>query len=363
MLSDQNRSQDIASFLEAADWVAAETNWLAQDASTRRYARLTRPNGETAILMDAPGVEDQPCAPDMSPEQRHKAGWNATTRLASSRVDAFVLIAEHLQACGLRSPRIYHFDTDLGLALLEDFGVNREFARLIERGAASEVDLYRRAASQLADLHACPVPATLTKSGLAWPILEFDRVALRANADLFFEWLPQHDTRMKLKPGDEGRWHTAVEDLIQRAEDMPRQFTLRDYHAENLVLLPEGEIGLLDFQDAVIGWDAWDMAMLVQDARREVSEAAYTAAIQSFLIQSGANEADFLERLAVIGTLNALRITGLFARLQKRDGKLRYAQFMPRQQKLLAENLKHPTTHAMASFVEDVAPFLFAEAV
>lgn len=363
MHSEQERAQDILAFLDSAEWANAEIAWLAQDASTRRYARLSRPTGETAILMDAPGVEDQPCAPDMTPAQRLAAGWNATTRLASSRVDAFVLIAEHLKSCGLKSPDIYAYDTGLGLALLEDFGTRREFARLIETGAAPEIDLYRRAAEQLAGLHECPVPGTLTRDGLAWPILEFDSVALRANADLFFEWLPQHDPRMQLKPGDAARWDDAVSELIDRAADFPRRFTLRDYHAENLVLLDSGEIGLLDFQDAVLGWDAWDMAMLVQDARREVSQAATDAAVRAFLDKSGSAEADFRQRLAVIGTLNALRITGLFARLQSRDGKARYASFMPRQQALLAENLRHPSTAHMAQFVQDVAPFVFRETV
>lgn len=362
MPSEQERAQDITRFLASSDWASADIAWLAQDASTRRYARLVRPAGGSAILMDAPGVEDQPCAPGMTPAERLAAGWNATTRLASSRVDAFVLIAEHLKRCGLKPPEIYAYNADLGLALLQDFGTQREFARLIEAGAAPETELYVRAAEQLAHLHDCPIPSTLERDGLAWPILEFDGVALRANADLFLEWLPQHDPRMHLREGDAARWDEAVSELIERAEAFPRRFTLRDYHAENLVLLDTGEIGLLDFQDAVLGWDAWDMAMLVQDARRAVSPAASDAAIRAFLDRSGSDETGFRQRLAVIGTLNALRITGLFARLQSRDGKTRYAQFMPRQQALLAENLRHPSTANMSRFVQDVAPFVFQEA-
>ena len=121
-----------------------------------------------------------------------------------------------------------------------------------------------------------------------------------------------------------------------------REFTLRDYHAENLLWLPEDRIGLLDFQDAVIGWDAWDLAMLTQDARREVSAAATDAVLRTYLEESGKDESALMKRLAVIGTLNALRIAGVFARLVKRDGKPRYNDFMPRQQLMLARNLKHP---------------------
>ena len=102
--------------------------------------------------------------------------------------------------------------------------------------------------------------------------------------------------------------------------------------------------------------------MLVQDARREVTPAARDAAIGTYLEKSGKAEADFRERLAVIGTLNALRITGIFSRLIARDGKQRYHDFLPRQKRLLARNLQHPSAAGMADFVRDVAPFIFGEA-
>ena len=143
----------------------------------------------------------------------------------------------------------------------------------------------------------------------------------------------------------------------------PREFQLRDYHAENLLWLPNRDgvarVGLLDFQDAVNSWDAWDLAMLTQDARRAVSKDASEAAITTYLDLTGKDRESFDERLAVIGTLNALRIIGLFARLMKRDGKPRYNDFMPRQQMLLAKNLGHPATRDLALFVRDVAPFIF----
>ena len=139
----------------------------------------------------------------------------------------------------------------------------------------------------------------------------------------------------------------------------PREFTLRDYHAENLLWLEsEQRIGVLDFQDAVIGWDAWDMAMLTQDARRTVSRQASEAAISAYLRKSGKLEAPFQERLAVIGALNALRIAGVFARLVIRDSKPRYQTFMPRQLSLLAENLKHPAAADLRAFITETAPFI-----
>ena len=358
MICDSSRLQLIEAFLTKAGWGGLRPDWLGQDASTRRYARLSRQSGQTALLMDAPPVESPPCTPDMTVRERHEQGWNALTRLAASRVDAFVLIADHLRSVGLRPPEIYAYDAMQGLALIEDFGKDREFARRIELGE-DEVPLYAQAAQDLAHLHAQPIPDLLNKADISWPVLEFDTLALATNADLYADWFPRYDQRVRMRDTDLARWERVRDTLISQAGTFPRAFTLRDYHAENLLWLEsEQRIGLLDFQDAVIGWDAWDMAMLTQDARRHVSAPARSAAIKSYLEASGAAETAFLERLAIIGALNALRITGVFSRLIIRDQKPRYNQFMPRQQALLAENLRHPAAAELRDFISQTAGFI-----
>lgn len=357
MSSEPNRHDEIFAFLARAGWSNVDLLWFDQDASTRRYARLMRPNGATAILMDAPPVEDDPCTPEMDAAERAARGWNAMTRLASSRVDAFVLIADHLRAAGLRPPQIHAHDSSAGLAILEDFGEQREFARLIEQGM-DEVPLYRQAAKDLARLHQHPKPDVLAQGDECWPILEFDQIALGANADLFADWFHIYDDRARMSDADRARWERAKDELIDQAMGFPREFTLRDYHAENLLWLPEGRVGLLDFQDAVLGWDAWDMAMLTQDARRMVSNAATKAAIGAYLDATGKEESAFQERLSVIGTLNALRIAGVFARLVKRDSKPRYSAFMPQQLVMLARNLEHAAAADMRAFIRETAPFI-----
>jgi N-acetylmuramate 1-kinase len=362
---DADRQAEIEAFLTRAGWADARLDWLNADASTRRYGRLSRADGEAALLMDAPLVEDDPCTPDMGPEERLAGGWNKQSRLAASRVEAFAAIGGWLRANGFSAPEVLAGDAALGLAVIEDFGSQKEFARLIEKGA-DEVELYTAAAGALADLHALDIPKELSALDRTWPILDFDTLALNVNASLFANWYPQFDPRMSLLDADHARWESELAALIERAQAFPRELTLRDYHAENLIWLPErggrARVGLLDFQDAVVGWDAWDMAMLVQDARRPVSPAAQSAAIRTYLDRTGKAEADFLERLAIIGTLNALRIVGIFARLIERDGKARYKLFLPRQKQLLARNLEHPAAAGMAAFVADTAPFIFEEA-
>ncbi|MEM7767887.1 MAG: phosphotransferase [Pseudomonadota bacterium] len=359
------RAATIREFLGQYGWGEAVRDPLGQDASTRRYERLKRPDGGIAILMDAPMVEDQPCPPGADDGERLALGWNALTRLAASRVDAFVAIAGELQRRGLSAPVIYAHDSEAGLALIEDFGALNEFARLIERGVDERL-LYTAAAETLAGLHRGGVPEAAKGYGARWPIQAFDRLALDANTDLFAEWLPQFDTRVALDPGRRDRWQAARDRLVDRALDFPRAFTLRDYHAENLVWLPSrtgvARVGLLDFQDAVVGWDAWDLTMLVHDARRPVSEAAREAVLRRYCELTGKDRAGLDERLAVIGALNAMRITGLFARLVKRDGKPRYLDFMARQQAMLALTLRHPATAGVADVLRDTAPFILETA-
>lgn len=355
------RTGEIDAFLIASGdgWGEARRQPLGQDASTRRYIRLIREDGATALLMDAPRIESDPCPPEADAATRARMGWNAMTRLAASRVEAFALISEHLRGLGLRAPKVMKLDAAKGFALIEDFGDDREFARLIESGREAEVPLYVAAAEKLATVQKVSTPKVLSLDGLRWPILEFDAVALGANADLYADWLPAEAGQGALSGAARARWEAERNALIQQAISFPRSFTLRDYHAENLLWLPDRDVGLLDFQDAVIGWDAWDMAMLTQDARRAVSPEAAETAIRTFLDLTGQERTAFDERLAVIGTLNALRIAGVFSRLQHRDGKPRYGQFQPRQLSLLARNLSHPSLAAMAAFVRETTPFVF----
>ena len=354
-----HRTAQIDTFLAKAGWGDATRIPLGQDASTRRYIRLVRPDAARALLMDAPRIEADPCPPDADEALRNQMGWNAQTRLAASRVDAFVLLADFLAGHGLRPPRIMAHDTEAGLALIEDFGDGREIARQIERGLVDETEAYVAAADVLTKIDALPVPVHLEGGGEVWPILEFDRLALATNADLYADWLPVQASGGALEGKQRVRWEAERDALIQQAMAFPRGLTLRDFHAENLLWLEDGQIGLLDFQDAVKGWDVWDIAMLTQDARRAVSPEAAEAAISHYVNNTGKDRAAFDERLAVIGALNALRIAGIFARLMIRDGKPRYGLFQPRQLSILARNLSHPALEGMAAFVRETTPFVF----
>lgn len=355
------RSEALAKLLAETGFAEALRAPLAGDASTRRYERLNA-NGRRAMLMDAPkSAESPPCPPGATPAERRAMGWNATSRMAASRVEAFVAVAAYLESLGLAPPRIFGADCDAGYAVIEDLGEGL-YAQIIPEGA-DEITLYKEAARVLAHVHSAPPPSKLEgPSGATWPLLEYDALALEVNADLFVEWLPRA-ADVRIDDAARARWEKVRDGLIVKALGFPRVFTIRDYHAENLLWLPERDglkrVGLLDFQDAVRGWRAWDFAMLLHDARRDVSPAASDAAICAYLDMTGASDSEFRRELAVLGAINAMRILGIFSRLAGRDGKQRYLSFMPREWGHLARTLEHPALADARDFVESVArPYL-----
>jgi len=355
------RSEALARLLAETGFDKAQRIPLAGDASTRRYERLVLPD-RRAILMDAPkSAESAPCPPGATPAERRQLGWNATSRLAASRVEAFVAVGDYLHSIGLAPPEIFGADCEAGFAVIEDLGDDL-YANVIPQGV-DEIALYEEAARVLAHVHGQQSPARLEgKAGANWPLLDYDALALEVNADLFVDWLPRV-ADVSIDDATRARWEKVRDALIVKALGFPRAFTIRDYHAENLLWLPDRSglkrVGLLDFQDAVRGWRGWDFSMLLHDARRDVSPAAHKAAVRAYLAQSGASEAEFERELAVLGALNSMRILGIFSRLAGRDGKQRYLSFMPRMWGHLSRTLEHPALADARDFVESVArPYL-----
>lgn len=361
--ADIARAVALERMLVATGFAGARKEPIPGDASTRRYVRLIDGDRQ-AILMDAPpSNESPPCPPFASAAERRALGWNAVSRLAASRVEAFVAVSDHLNELGLSAPLILGVNAPAGYAVVEDLGEGL-FARVLEEGE-DEIKLYCAAADALAQVHAAPMPDVLPGPVGDWPLLDYDALALSANADLFMEWTPQLAPEIRVNDDILVRWERIRDGLIDQALAMPRAFTIRDYHAENLLWLPDREgvrrVGLLDFQDAVRGWPAWDFAMLLQDARRDVSPVAVEAAVARYLRRSGMDEGMFRRQLALLGALNAMRILGIFARLVHRDGKGRYRQFMPREWGHLSANLRHPDLAELRAFVSDIAaPYLEA---
>jgi aminoglycoside/choline kinase family phosphotransferase len=345
-----------ADFLAAHGLADAARTPLAGDASTRAYERLRRADGVSLIFMDQPpSAETEPCPPEATPAERVALGYNACARLAAGRVDAFVACAAFLRDRGLSAPQVLAADPARGLAVLEDLGDDL-YARLIEAGT-DEAPLYDRAIDALVQLHQGAPTSVLSAEGSTWPLLTYDDLALKTAADLFVEWAPKLDPRLRFDGEAIAAWEGLWAPIRARLEAGAEVFCHRDYHAENLIWLPDrsgpAAVGLLDFQDAVRAHRAWDLMMLLQDARRDVSPEREAASLERYLAaHSDLDRGQFFSDYAAAAGLNACRIIGIFARLTVRDAKPRYAGFIPRMWTYLNRNLAAPGLEAVAAWFD-----------
>lgn len=327
-LTGHLRDQAAEVFVGTAGWAEALRTPLAGDASTRRYERLTR-GDQTAILMDAP------------PGQ------------ADSVAD-FVRIDLHLFTLGLSAPEILQQDIPQGFLLLEDFG-DGLYPSVIAAEPGLEPTLYQAATDALLHLQSHP-PATDLANLSAQDWAEAASLAL--------DWYRKGiigDT-----DGREDLVHVLTQTLRQNA-DGARVMILRDYHAENLLWLPDrrglSRVGLLDFQLAQLGQPGYDLVSLLQDARRDVPQAIEAAMIHRFATARGDDVQAFQASYAVLGAQRALRILGIFARLCLQGGKPRYTALIPRVWGQLQRNLAHPALSDLAELCARLLPAPTPEAL
>lgn len=303
-----------AAFLDANGWAGARILPVAGDASFRRYFRAVA-GARQAILMDAPPAHEDP--------------------------RPFIAVAQWLAERGFAAPAILASDLDQGLVLLEDFGD----ARLREAADAdpdAEQALYEPAIDLLVALRRHP----------AGPLAPYDRAVLTREAALFVDW---YCPAVGIEP-DMDAWDAAWDAVLGHCIPADPVTVLRDYHAENLMLVgPERTLGLLDFQDALAGHPAYDLVSLLQDARRDVDPAVEQAMLDRYADATGAGEA-FLNAYHVLGAQRNAKILGIFTRLWRRDGKPRYPTLCPRVWTYLERDLAHPVLAPVAAWFDANVP-------
>ena len=296
-------------FLEEAGWGGAVVEPLPGDASFRRYFRVRR-GEDNAMLMDAPPPHEDP--------------------------GPFLHVGKWLCAHGMRAPAIYAERPEQGLVLIEDFGTDRMRDWLDDNPQAEE-QTYARAIDALVELHRRP----------PGPFAPYDMAVYQREAGLFVEW---YCPAMQLEVDAAGwrdAWDAALGPMLPRQE--PGVTVLRDYHAENIMLLADGDQGLIDFQDALVGHPAYDLVSLLQDARRDVDPALERRMLDRYLAQVDAGAA-FEADYARLGAQRNAKIVGIFARLWLRDGKPRYLPMIPRVWAAMERDLAHPALAPVAAW-------------
>ena len=313
---DVNLPDGVELFLANAGWADAVIEPLVADASFRRYFRIR--NGQrTAMLMDAPPPNEDPVP--------------------------FLRAAKWLDSNGMRAPHILAEDAVRGLVLLEDFGETR-MRDYLDQWPEDEREVYTAAVDALDRLHRLR----------AGPFLDYSLSEYQREARLFIEWYCPAQNLTVDGPGFGVAWEQTLGQLLPRQRQGVT--VLRDYHAENIMLLGSLQSqGLLDFQDALIGHAAYDLVSLLQDARRDVSPELEAEMLEHYLNASGAG-ADFRGDYARLGAQRNAKIVGIFVRLWKRDGKPRYLDLIPRVWGLLERDLAQPALAPVAQWFDANIP-------
>ncbi len=338
------RALEIAAFLEKAGWGGARRQHLQGDASSRRYERLID-RGRSAILMDAPKKPDGPPIRDGKPYSR-------IAKLAED-VLPFAAMARGLKAEGFSAPDLLAHDLKRGILLVEDFGPEGVVA-----DGAHVPERMEMAIDVLAALHTRNLPQAIAVEDEIHSIPPYDLDALLIETELLLDWYLPH-VGVKLAPEHRARFVDLWTRVLTPIANAPGTWTLRDYHSPNLMWLPERtdveRIGLLDFQDTVIGHPAYDVVSLLQDARLDVPEGSEMLLLTRYV--KARRKADpffdplaFAGAYAVLGAQRATKILGIFVRLSVRDGKKAYLQHLPRLARYLDRDLAHPALSDLRDF-------------
>ena len=314
-------------FLTEAGWPDASRRKLAGDASFRHYQRIER-DGQSAVLMDAPPPQED--------------------------VRAFIRITGHLRDLGYSAPEILAEDTSNGFLLLEDLG-DGTFTRELANGADEEA-LYTAAVDLLVDLHTGHIAVTVPDG-----VEEYDEEKILEEAALFTDWyLPQISQRLTgplLREEYLDIWRALIPTILESGETL----VLRDFHADNLMWLPDRDglarCGLLDYQDAVAGSPVYDLMSLLEDARRDLRPGLAARMVDRyFAAVSGTDRAVFDRTYSILAAQRHCKVIGIFTRLAVRDIKYDYLVHLPRVWRLLERVCYNPALAPLKSWLDTNAP-------
>lgn len=347
------RLSALRAFLDRSGAMAAMRKRMAGDASTRSYARLVT-DGRSTILMNSPAKSDT---------QLIYGGksYLAAVHLADDIVP-FVAIGRGLHARGLSVPVIHQTDLDEGFLICEDLG-----SEGVLTGTPPQPieDRYHAAADVLVALHKDPLPNLLPVEGrLDYVIPTFDTDAMLIEVSLLLDWyLP--DRGVEVTAAMRNDFFAMWRQLLDRALAVPTTWVIRDFHSPNLIWLAERQglarVGIIDFQDAVLGPPAYDVVSLAQDARVDVSEPLEIALLSRYVRgrkgdDAAFDPAAFAESYAVMSAQRNARLLGVFSRLNRRDGKPDYLRHQPRIWAYLNRALAHPALTDVRRWFETRVP-------
>jgi len=340
MASSSTRQQQLESWLQQVfEDQTFILDSLPGDASARQYHRIQ--------LFDVNSSDDTPAARyivmDSADEQEAMQQFVNVTKLMAPAVNVPELIAQ---------------DMARGFLVLQDFGAT-EFAHLLVDAPTEKVnDCYQLAMSTLVDLQKTPVQTARVEHELP----DYDSAMLNREMDLFCDWfIPYIGVSL-----NKGLWENLKSALINDILIQPQVIVHRDYHSRNLMQdqADHSRLGVIDFQDAVIGAYTYDLVSLVRDAYVEWPESQVSSWVYDFwqlqqqaMLPTADSAEQFEHDLNVMGIQRHLKVLGIFIRLSERDGKNRYLDDIPKVMRDLILELNWLAEQGSDAMKQAVLPF------
>lgn len=342
----------IRAFLNTNGMRGARRRFLTGDASARAYEHIYAKGQPRRVLMDAPR---HPNGPPIRDGRR----YSEIVHLAED-VYPFVAVDLLLRRSGLAAPEILAADCEAGILLLEDLGTEG----VLDASGQPIEERYEESVACLAQLHSQTFEREIVlPDGHVHRVPDFDRTAMKMEAELLIDWhLPWRRDDQAASDTERGDYLGVWDHLIDQLDAMEKALVLRDFHSPNIIWRPDapgvGKVGLIDFQDAMIGPSAYDLASLLQDARVTIDESLADRLMRRYLsLRHGSQDFEeeaFVRAFHIVAAQRNCKLAGLWVRLMKRDGKPTYMRHMPRTLQYLATTLKHPALAPLRDWCERV---------
>ncbi|NKJ35731.1 tRNA (adenosine(37)-N6)-threonylcarbamoyltransferase complex ATPase subunit type 1 TsaE [Rhizobium sp. SG570] len=340
----------IRAFLDASGYAGARRRFLTGDASLRAYESIyPRGEGSRVILMDWPPLPEGPAVLDGKP-------YPKVAHLAENAYP-FVALADILRENGFATPEIFSVDYEQGILLIEDLGTDG----VLDEHGRPIAERYRASVACLAHLHSLTIPHDIPVTpDHTHHIPDFDRTAMKMEARLLLDWHLPWKRGTPASDAERADYLAIWDQLIDQLDDAEKNLLLRDMHSPNIIWRAAEKgiqrIGLIDFQDAMIGPTSYDLASLVQDARVTIERDLHDQLISDYLAlrhaEGGFDEAKFLKSWAIMSAQRNCKLAGLWVRLLQRDGKPGYLKHMPRTLAYLAIAFEHEALAPLREWCE-----------
>ncbi len=317
-----NRYNQLLLYLEKQKISTKNLVAIKSDASFRKYYRL-----ENNIL-----------AMDAEPEK-------------GESVSKFSEIARILHSFNLSAPKIIDVDNKEGFILLEDFG-DKIFSKYMNK--ENKKNLYKKAIDVLIDIK---IKSHQNKSSLS-KLAIYDFEELYSESILFIDWFIEQKMGIQISSKKRDEFYQILQQAFLNIKSKNDTLVLRDYHVDNLILKdhkePLKQVGLIDFQDALLGSSFYDLASLLEDVRMPLNENEKEELLKYYIITTKENYEMVLREINFFSLQRNLKILGIFNRLSIRDGKARYLEYLPATFNFIKSNLKSSLFFDMKKWIEEL---------